>query len=171
MTTTAPKELLGTTAPAATPITAGPHRGAGHSRRNRIVWGAAGAVAAVTLVVVLVTVITTGPQERVQVGEATSTGQAVDSQQFLSELANQGYIPSQAVDQTRLQLERAVGNGQVPAAALQASRPVAPLYSPTEAKLIEAVRGGHLPADVRDSRTLLLKRLANEGSIPHATTR
>ena len=133
-------------------------------------WSAAGAVAAVTLVVIF-TVITTAPQQRVQVQQATSTGQDVDSQEFLNRLANQGYIPAQAVDQERLQLERAVRSGQVPVAALNSIRPVAPLYSPTETKLIESVRSGHVPADVLDSRALLLKRLANEGKIPRAAAR
>lgn len=171
MTTTTPKELLGTTAPAGPPTTAAPRRGAGHGRRNRIVWSAAGAAAAVAIAAVTFTVTTTAPQERVQVQQATSTGQDVDAEEFLNRLANQGYIPSQAVDQQRLQLERAVSGGQVPAAALQSSSTVAPLYSPTDTKLIESVRRGHVPADVLDSRTLLLKRLANDGKIPRAATR
>ena len=118
MTISDAKAVLGTTAPAAPPTTAGPHRGAGHARRNRIAWSAAGAVAAVTIAVATFAVVTTGPEDRVQVQQATSTGQDVDSEEFLNRLANQGYIPAEAVDQQRVQLERAVRSGQVPAAAL-----------------------------------------------------
>jgi lipopolysaccharide export system protein LptC len=43
---------------------------------------------------------------------------AVGSQEFLARLAEQGYIPPEAVDRERLLLERLVQQGRIPAETL-----------------------------------------------------
>jgi hypothetical protein len=48
----------------------------------------------------------------------TSTRPAVGSQEYLDRLANQGYIPPDAVDRDLLLLERLVGRGDIPREAL-----------------------------------------------------
>jgi hypothetical protein len=44
---------------------------------------------------------------------------SVGSQEYLKRLANQGYIPKEAVDQDLLRLERLVARGDIPAASLE----------------------------------------------------
>jgi len=85
---------------------------------------------------------------------ATAPGPAVDSQQFLYNLAEQGYIPMQSVDTQRLLLERLVAGGDIPAATLQPSRALLEsIYTPYELQLLEAVEAGHIPAATLDTDT------------------
>jgi hypothetical protein len=81
-------------------------------------------------------------------GQATTTaaavaGPEVGSQAFLQRLAEQGYIPQQAVDRELLLLEQAIARGDIPAATLDA--PGGTAYHPAELLLLEAVASGQVP--------------------------
>jgi hypothetical protein len=81
-------------------------------------------------------------------GQATTTatavaGPEVGSQAFLQRLAEQGYIPQQAVDRELLLLEQAIARGDIPAATLGA--PGDTVYNPAELLLLEAVASGQVP--------------------------
>jgi hypothetical protein len=75
-------------------------------------------------IVALVAVVTvTVVADREPVGEIASTGTVpeptVGTQQFLDRLAEQGYVPPEAIDRERLLLERLVERGDIPAATLE----------------------------------------------------
>jgi hypothetical protein len=54
-------------------------------------------------------------------GGTSETGiePTVGSQEYLNRLANQGYIPPEAVDRERLFFERLVGRGDIPPGSLE----------------------------------------------------
>lgn len=80
---------------------------------------------AFTLVAVVVIVVIAGVM--VTSEEGATTGGNVDtvieptvgSQEYLNRLANQGYIPPEAVDRDLLRLERREGRGENPSASLE----------------------------------------------------
>ena len=121
------------------------------------VFGALGGLAGALFVI-------NGPAETPQVAVATTSGPAVGSQEFLFNLAEQGYIPMASVDMERLLLERSVASGDVPAASLQPSQAVIDaIYTPYEQLLLEAVESGHIPAETLETDTFREKELILRG--------
>ncbi len=100
---------------------------------------------------------------------ATVVGPVVGSQEFLYNLAEQGYIPMASVDLPRLLLERLVASGDIPAATLEPSQALMDaIYTPYEQLLLDAVESGHIPAETLDTdsfrdKELLLGRGSLEG--------
>lgn len=134
--------------------------------------GWTGMILAIAAIVGVATVTITADGEPGQeaASAAAVSGPAVDSQEFLHRLAEQGYIPPEAVDRELLLLERAVASGDIPAATLDApAGGTGSLYNPAELLLlIEAVVSGQVPAQALDPD--LLERLRDEGRISAAYT-
>ena len=133
----------------------------GTSRRGWV-----GMILAIVALVGVVTVTITAEGEPGQevASAAAVAGPEVGSQEFLHRLAEQGYIPREAVDRELLLLEQAVASGDIPAATLEApTGGTGSLYNPTELLLIEAVASGQVPAQALDPE--LLERLHDEGTI------
>jgi len=84
----------------------------------------------------------------------------VGSQEFLYNLAEQGYIPMESVDMDRLLVERLVASGDIPAASLEPSQAlIDAIYTPYEQLLLDAVESGHIPAETLDTDTFREKEL------------
>lgn len=113
------------------------------------------------------TVMADGGTGQVTASAEAVSGPKVGSQEFLQRLAEQGYIPQQAVDRKLLLLERAVARGDIPAATLDAPTG-GTVYSPAELPLIEAVTSGQVPVQALDAG--LLERLRDEGRSNTAST-
>lgn len=119
--------------------------------------------------VATVTITAEGEPGQEVASAAAVSGPEVGSQEFLVRLAEQGYIPHEAVDQELLLLEQAVAKGDIPAATLDApTGGTESLYNPAELLLIEAVASGQVPAQALDPE--LLERLPDEGTINAAYT-
>lgn len=103
-------------------------------------------VAIVAIVgVATITIMADGGTGGAMTSATEVAGPEVSSQAFLQRLAEQGYIPRQAVDQELLLLERFVASGDIPAATLGA--PGGTVYTPAELLLIEAVVSGQVPPE------------------------
>jgi hypothetical protein len=100
-------------------------RESGRSPRRLAVWIAA-TVALGVLVAVLLgwgAASETGGTGDPGLTGSVSAEPPVGSQEYLARLANQGYIPKQAVDQRQLLIERLVARGEVPAGSLESTEP------------------------------------------------
>lgn len=112
------------------------------------------------------------PTDTPEVAVATVSGPAVGSQEFLYNLAEQGYIPMASVDLDRLLLERLVASGDVPAAALEPSQAlIDAIYTPYEQLLLDAVESGDIPEETLHTGTfrdkeLLLRRGVSVEELP-----
>ncbi len=114
----------------------------------------AAVILAISTVVALATVTITAERDPgQQATEAASvSGPAVGTQEFLNRLAEQGYIPREAVDQKRLLLERAVERGDIPAATLDERSGVTnPPSTAHDRLLLGAVRSGQVPRAALDA--------------------
>lgn len=133
---------------------------AGPSRRLSG-WGVA-AVVFVALVGLASALFVINPAtDTAEVVPETAVGPAVGSQEFLYQLAEQGYIPMESVDIDRLLTERLVASGQLPASALEPSQAlIDDIYSPYEQLLLDAVESGHVPAETLDTDTFREKELS-----------
>jgi len=130
-----------------------------------------GWAAMIVALVAIVGVATTVVMADGGTGQATTSATAVaspevGSQAFLQRLAEQGYIPQQAVNQELLLLERLVASGDIPAATLEA--PGGTVFNPAELLLIEAVASGQVPPEALD--TELRERLLDNGRSNAAST-
>jgi hypothetical protein len=135
-------------------------------RKRLVTWVVVGVVGIAAIGVAIVATIPTPDGARPETTERATVAPAVGPQEFLARLAAQGYIPSEAVDQRQLQLERAIAGGHVPAATLQPDgRALQALYTPHELRLIEAVRAGHVPKESLGAESLRLKMLAEEAGL------
>ena len=136
------------------------HLATGPSRRRPSSWVVA-AVVFVTLIGLASAIfVITRTTDTPEVVAATVTGPAVGSQEFLSKLAEQGYIPAESVHMQRLLLERLVASGDIPAASLEPSRALMEsVYTPYELLLLGAVASGHIPAETLDTDTFRDKEL------------
>ena len=90
--------------------------------RIRRSWWVAAAIAAVALVGGTVATVSLLDSSPTAIEAERTSGPAVGSQEFLNRLANQGYIPHEAVDQKLLEMERAVRRGDIPPESLDAPR-------------------------------------------------
>ena len=103
-------------------------------------------------------------------GDETATQAVQDfrsEQQILADLANQGYIPAEAVDRRLLKTEALINQGQIPAQTLEPYRtPVEPLFSEAELVMIELAESGQIPREAVDWGDVELKKLVNQGLIP-----
>jgi hypothetical protein len=88
-----------------------------------------------------------------------------DQDLFMAKLANEGYIPRQAVDWETVDLKRLVNMGLVPAAALEPAA-VDHLFTELELLEIDLANRGLIPQQAVDWETLEMKRLVNMGLIP-----
>jgi hypothetical protein len=162
-------ETRPTTDPVIPDVQAGGGAGTPPGTRRRV-WIAL--ILAVTALAAVVAVATTAGQQAPpsETGADAVSTPAVGSEEFLRSLANQGYIPQQAVDQDRLLLERLVERGDVPAAALNDSGGATTLlYTPGEMRMIEAVASGQVPREALGAD--LLERLAADGGVTRAAAR
>jgi hypothetical protein len=139
---------------------ADPQVAAGPSRGRSSSWVVAFVVFVVLVGLASAIVVTTRTADAPEVAAATVAGPAVGSQEFLYNLAEQGYIPMQSVDFERLLLERLVASGDIPAASLQPSQAlIESVYTPYELLLLEAVESGHIPDATLDTDTFREKEL------------
>jgi hypothetical protein len=88
-------------------------------------------------------------------------------ERILMQLANQGYIPNEAVDWEDLQTKALVNEGLIPAQALQpAIEPGESPYTAEERLMMDLANRGLIPDQAVDWETIELKRLINQGLIP-----
>ncbi len=133
---------------------------AGRPRRRLSGWGVA-AVVFVALVGLASALFVINPAtDTAEVVPEIAVGPAVGSQEFLYNLAEQGYIPMESVDMDRLLVERLVASGDIPAASLEPSQAlIDAIYTPYEQLLLDAVESGHIPAETLDTDTFREKEL------------
>jgi hypothetical protein len=91
-------------------------------RRTPVLWFAV--TVAIVVAVLLVATFAGGTvtsEDATPSGGTSETGiePTVGSQEYLNRLANQGYIPPEAVDRERLFFERLVGRGDIPPGSLE----------------------------------------------------
>lgn len=125
------------------------------------------AVIAVAAVAAAAILLTTGGEEATQAVATRTAPELRSEQRILADLANQGYIPSEAVDWRLHRTEQLVNQGLVPAETLEANRsPVEPLFSESELLMIELAESGQIPMQAVDWGKVELKKLVNQGLIP-----
>jgi hypothetical protein len=115
------------------------------------------------------TIMAAGGNGQAMTSAPAVSGPEVGSQEFLQRLADQGYIPQQAVDRQLLLLERAVARGDIPAATLDV-RADGPVFGPAELLLIEAVASRQVPVQALDA-DLRERLLGNSRSNAASTAR
>lgn len=116
---------------------------------GRYVWVVV-VVAIIALAGLATVIISDDGSEAATISAGAVAGPDVGSQEFLQRLAEQGYIPRQAVDREQLLLERAVASGDIPAATLDA--PARSSMTPYERLLADAVASGHVPPQALQAR-------------------
>lgn len=153
-----------TSPPSAEPVRVGERTdrqvdaGPAHGRSNS--WIVAAVVFAILVGLATAVFVTTRSADAPEIATATVAGPAVGSQEFLYNLAEQGYIPLESVDMPRLLLERLAASGDIPAASLRPSQAlIESVYTPYERLLLEAVESGDIPAATLDTDTFREKEL------------
>lgn len=127
----------------------------------------AAAVAIVAIVAATVAVVLQGRETAVDEPVATVESLYTERERLMMRLANQGYIPREAVDWELIELKRLVNRGLVPAQALEPRiEPVEPLYTERDRLMLDLVNRGLIPRQSIDWEEIELKRLVNLGLVP-----
>lgn len=105
-----------------------------------------------------------------QLSEATAT-LLTPEEQALVRLANQGYVPNEAIDWETINTKLLVNQGVVPAETLEPYAPApAPLVTPAASALMDAVTKGIVPEQALDQELITTKQLINQGLIPRGSS-
>jgi hypothetical protein len=107
--------------------------------------------------------VVTGDEEA---AEPVVRTQAIDEDDELRRLVNEGYIPKEAFDAEAYWTEWAQARGFVPTHAIAPA-----LLTREEVLMKQLAAKGLIPAEALDHELLLTKRFVNEGLIPAETVR
>ena len=138
------------------------------SGRRLDVWTwAAGIVAILAVVAATVAIVLQTDETVIDEPSAVAEPLFTEREVLMMRLANQGYIPRQAVDWELMEMKQLVNLGLIPAQSLEPYvAPVEPLYTSQDRVMLDLVNRGLIPRESIDWEQIELRRLVNLGLIP-----